>query len=135
MSWKPSTPSFAASYLWLPHFLHHQRAFAQVGEGALESAIPTAGSQPPIEERLQCDGAVARNVVRGVDEGDPPAPGSSEERLPGRAMRSQLGEVPLPKRRPLLWVVPEPPPQIRARRGILNPPIELQARLPNTSRP
>ena len=48
---------------------------------------------------------------------------------------SQLGEVPLPKRRPLLWVVAEPLPQIRARRDILEPPIELQTRLPDTPRP
>ena len=50
-------------------------------------AILVRGSQPPIEERLQRDGAVARNVVCGVNEGDPPAPDGSEERLPGRAMR------------------------------------------------
>src|SRR5689334_9102852 len=103
-----------------------------VGTGAIEGV---AGSQPPIEERFERDGAVARNVVRSVDERNPPAPGGSEERLPGRAMRPQLGDVPLPKRRPLLWVVAEPLPQIRARRNILRPPIELQARLPNTSRP
>src|SRR5207248_10541346 len=100
MSWKPSTPSFAASYLWLPHFLHHQRAFAQVGEGALESAIPTAGSQPPIQECRQRGGAVARNVVRGVGEGDQPAQGRREERLLGRAMRAELSAVGPPGRRP-----------------------------------
>src|SRR5690348_6847606 len=103
-----------------------------VGTGIIEGV---AGSQPPIEERLERDGAVARDVVRGVHEGDPLAPCSREERLPGPAMRPQLSEVPLPKRRPLLWVVVEPLPQSRARRDILQPRIELQARLPNPSRP
>ena len=68
----------------------------------------TAGSQPPIEERLQRDGAVARNVMRGVDESDSPVPGRAEKRLPSGAMRTQLGEVPVPKLRPPLWVVAEP---------------------------
>src|SRR5437588_10461785 len=94
-------------------------------EAALESPMLTAGSQPPIEERLQRDGAVARNVVRGVDEGDPPAPRRRDERLPGCAMRAQLGEVPPPELRPLLRVVAEPRPQVRARRDVLEPPIEF----------
>src|SRR5439155_11743502 len=109
----------------------HPQSREYYGEGA----IPTAGSQPPIQERLQRDGAVARNVVRGVNEGDPPAPGRRDERLPGRAMRAQLGEVPPPKLRPLLWVVAEPLPQIRARRHVLEPPIEFQTRLPHAPRP
>src|SRR5437763_3718776 len=98
-------------------------------------AILVRGSQPSIEKRLQRDSAVARGVMRGVDEGDPPAPGRSEERPPGRAMRAQLGEVPPPKLRPLLRVVAEPLPQVRARRDVLEPPFELQARLPDTPRP
>src|SRR5437764_13180782 len=98
-------------------------------------AILVRGSQPSIEERLQRDGAVARNVVRGVDEGAPPAPGRREERLPGRAMRAQLGEVPPPELRPLLRVVAEPLPQVRARRDVLQPPIEFQTRLPDAPRP
>src|SRR5207249_69637 len=73
--------------------------------------------------------------MRGVDEGHPATPGRSEERPPGRAMRAQLGEVPPPKLRPLLRVVAEPLPQVRARRDVLEPPIELQARLPDTPRP
>src|SRR2546426_12205135 len=73
--------------------------------------------------------------MRGVDEGDPPASGRSEERPPGRAMRTQLGEVALPKLRPLLRVVAEPLPQVRARRDVLDPPIELETRLLDTPRP
>src|SRR5690348_4941844 len=73
--------------------------------------------------------------MRGVDEGHPATPGRSEERPPGRAMPAQLGEVPPPKLRPLLRVVAEPLPQVRARRDVLQPPIELQARLPDAPWP
>src|SRR2546426_8007156 len=73
--------------------------------------------------------------MRGVDEGDPPAPGRREERPPGRAMRAQLGEVPLLKLRPLLRVVAEPLPEVRARRDVREPPIKLQPRFLDTPRP
>ena len=53
-----------------------------------ESAIPTAGSQSAVEERLQRDRAIPGDVMSGVDEGNPPAPGRGQERLPGRAMRA-----------------------------------------------
>src|SRR5437660_361135 len=92
------------------HSTSYEADAAARSQGIMGLAILVPGSQPSIEERRQRDGAVARNVVRGVDQGDPPAPGSGEERLPGRAMRAQLGEVPPPELRPLLRVVAEPLP-------------------------
>src|SRR5439155_601486 len=84
-------------------------------------------SQPSVEERLERDGTVTHFVMGGVHERDPSTSGRAEKRLPGGAMRTQLGEVPVPKLQPLLRIVAEPLSQVRARRDLLEPVIELQA--------
>src|SRR5438034_4438720 len=91
--------------------------------------------RPSIEECLQRDGAVVRDVMRGIDERYPPASGRGEEWLPRRGMPTQLGQVASPELRPPLGIVPEPAAQGRARCHVLCPVVEAEAGLGYAARP